>query len=109
MPANLKATKNRMMGKKSISSFMSSSSLAFRLEIQGGRVHAIAQAGVGRSIGEYVAEVRTALRTNRFSARHAVAAIGNFLDGAWHSLRKTRPAAPGIELRVRIEQLRAAA
>src|SRR5215213_1245992 len=106
MPASLNATKNRMMGKKSSSSFMRRRSLSrFRLEIQRRRIHAIAQPGIGGAVREDVSQVRAALGAHGFGADHAVAAVGDLLDRAGHGLRETRPAAAGVELGARVEQL----
>ena len=109
MPASLNATKNRMMGKKSSSSFMRLVSLVLRLEVQRGRIHAVAQARVGGPVGKHVAQVGAALGADGLGAHHAVAGVGDFLDGAGHRLREARPAAAGVELGGGIEQLGAAA
>src|SRR4051812_20907154 len=104
MPHSLNATKNRAMGKKSSSSF-NSVFLGLGLEIEGRGVHAVAQALRPRAVREHVAEVCAALCTDRFGAHHAVAHIADLLDRAGDGLRKTRPAAARIELRVGVEQL----
>src|SRR4051812_40437249 len=98
-----------MMGKKSNSSFIGWASFLFGLEIEGGGVHAIAQAAVGGPVVEHMAEVRAALRAHGLDADHAVGRVADLLDRTGHGLVEARPAAVRVELVRRIEQLVAAA
>src|SRR5438477_3438858 len=80
------------------------------LKIERGRVHAIAQAAWLRAVREDVAQVRIALSAQRFHAPHSVAGVlfRAYVARINRSI-KARPAGPRLELRIRLEQLRAAA
>src|SRR3569832_1268471 len=97
MSANLNAAKNSRMGKKSSSSFIEAE-LSLGRELERGRVHAVAQAGVGRPVLEHVPQMRAALRAHGFRADHAVTHVADFLDCAGHGLVEARPAAVRVEL-----------
>ena len=83
--------------------------LSVVLEVQRGRVHAVAQAGVRGAVREDMAQVRAAVAADRLDTRHAVAAVFDIGDGAGHGFIKGRPAATCIKLGVRVKQLGAAA
>src|SRR5262249_43684344 len=80
------------------------------VELERGRVHAIAQARRPRPVFEDVTEMRIARRAQYFGALHEEAPV---LLGAevllGHRRVEARPAAAGVELRRRVEQRRAAA
>ena len=83
MPAELERDEEQDDGKEVEQQFHEVVLFAFfGLEVQRGGVHAIAQAGVGRAVGEDVAQVGAALRAHGFGAHHAVAAVGDLLDRA---------------------------
>jgi cytoskeletal protein CcmA (bactofilin family) len=84
--------------------------LLHRPEIQGRRIHAIAQPGGRRPILKHMSQMRVALGAANFGPHHAelripmlhqVAGLPGFVE--------TRPARPGIEFGLGIEQRRAAA
>src|SRR6266446_915488 len=54
--------------------------LLLRLEIEGCRVHAVAQPGRPRTIRKNVAQMRIAAGTARLRARHAITGVGVFGD-----------------------------
>src|SRR5262245_24252553 len=86
-----------------------SRSWLFRLQLQGGRIDAVAQAGGAGAVVEDVAEMAVAFRAQRLGADHAVADIALFVDMAVDGRRgETRPAAAGIELGIRFKQRLAA-
>src|SRR5215470_2442756 len=80
------------------------------VELERGRVHAVAQARRSRPVVEDVTEMRIARRAQYFSALHEEAPV---LLGAkvllGHRRIEARPAAAGVELGRRVEQRRAAA
>src|SRR5712691_772273 len=80
------------------------------LKIERGRVHAIAQTARLRAVREDVPQVGIALSAQRFHAPHSVAGVlfRAYLARINRSI-KARPAGPRLELRIRLEQLRAAA
>ncbi|MPN07573.1 hypothetical protein SDC9_154844 [bioreactor metagenome] len=79
------------------------------LEIQRGRVHAVAQAGVGGTVGKDMAQMGSAVAAHSLGAYHAVAAVHDIGDGAGQGLVKAGPAAAGVKLGMGVEQLVAAA
>src|SRR5260221_9359477 len=82
----------------------------FRLQLQRGRIDAIAQAGRAGAVVEDVAEMAAAFRAQYLGADHAVGDVALLVDMAVHRGRgKTRPAAAGIEFCVGFEQRLAAA
>ena len=108
--AYLKAAKNRMIGRKSKSSFMRSAGdrlgqpqagavQAGRLEVDRGRVDAVALAGRRRAVVEHVAEVRAALR-QRTSMRTMpwLASRTRSMTSLLIGSAVARPAAAGVEL-----------
>src|SRR3954467_1081949 len=76
-----------------------------RLQGQADRVDAVAVAG-GRAVavGEDVAEVRAAVGAADLDALHAVRGVLDVLDRVGDRLVERRPAAAGVELRVRLEE-----
>src|SRR6202140_4009305 len=79
--------------------------LLFRLQLQRGRIDAVAQAGRAGTVLEDVAEMAVALRAQHFGADHAVADVALLVDMALRRrLGEARPAAAGIELGVGFEQ-----
>ena len=81
-----------------------------RLQLQRGRIDAVAQAGRAGAVIEDVAEMAVAFRAQHLGADHAVADVALLVDMAVHRGRgKARPAAAGIELGVGFEQRLAAA
>ena len=77
----------------------------FRLELQRGRIDAVAQAGRSRTVLEDVAEMAIAFRAQDLGANHAVGDVAFLVDMAVRGRRgETRPAAAGIELGVGFEQ-----
>src|ERR1700731_89228 len=77
----------------------------FRLQLQRRRIDAVAQSGRAGAVLEDMAEMAVALRTKHLGADHAVADVALLVDMALRcGLRKTRPAAAGIELGVGFEQ-----
>ena len=85
-------------------------SSSLRLQLQRGRVDAVAQAGRAGAVVEDVAEMAVALRAQHLGADHAVAGIAFLVDMALdRGLGEARPAAAGIELGVGLEQRLAAA
>src|SRR5690606_910631 len=64
------------------------------LEVERGRVHAVALAGGGGPVGEDVAEVRVAGAAADLRAHHAVARVGEEPHPVWRDrLPEARPAA----------------
>src|SRR5439155_3426460 len=83
--------------------------LLLRLELDRNRVDAVAQPGGVRPVVEDMAQVATALRTRHFGPHHEVAGVDVLLDGGGRRrLIEARPAAVGVELGLRDEQLRPA-
>src|SRR5204863_8983236 len=78
---------------------------SFGLQLQRRRIDAVAKSSRSRSVVEDVAEMARAVGTQHLGADHAVAAIRLLVDMALRRrLRKTRPAAAGIEFCVGFEQ-----
>jgi hypothetical protein len=76
-----------------------------RDELQGRRVHAVAQAGRFGAVVEDVTEVSVAPGADGFDAGHAVAGVPVFDDGLLvHRLPEGRPARAAVELGVRSEE-----
>src|SRR5262245_6464267 len=115
--AYLKVPKNRMIGRKSSSSFMSGASVAsaraaaaagrssLGLEVDRCRVDAVALTGGLRPVLEHVPEVAAAVGAAHFDTRHAVAVVDQPLDAPGLDLRvPAGPAAAGVELGAAVEQ-----
>src|SRR5947207_12720722 len=80
------------------------------VQLQRGGVDAITEPGRVRAVREDVPEVAAAGRAQHLCAHHAVARVGLLLHGLLpRRRRERRPAAAGVVLRIRVEQLRAAA
>src|SRR5438045_5647136 len=74
-PSNAEmSTGLRSLG-RSVQITWSMSRSALRLELQGRRVDAVAQAAVTGTVGEHVAEVAAALRAHDLDAVHAVRVV----------------------------------
>ena len=84
---------------------------ARRVELHRAGVHAVAQpAAVARAVLEHVPEVAAAALADDLGADHPVRDVALDLDGLGHlRLGEARPARARLELRVGVEQLRAAA
>src|SRR4051812_41850597 len=82
----------------------------FRLQLQRGRIDAVAQAGRAGAVLEDMAEMAVALRAQHLGADHAVGDVALLFDMAFECwLGKARPAAAGIEFGIGFEQRLAAA
>src|SRR4029079_7505070 len=82
----------------------------FRLQLQRGRIDAVAQARWIRPVIEDVAEMTVAFRAQNLGADHAMARVALLVDMTFSDgRRKTRPTAAGIELGVGFEQCLSAA
>src|SRR5205807_3323757 len=84
--------------------------LLLRVQPDRGAVYAVAQAGWLGAVVKYVAQVPAAVRARVLGPDHEVRVVGRLLDR--RALRRgveARPAAVGVELRLRLEQLGAAA
>src|ERR1700733_3161980 len=82
----------------------------FRLQLERGRVDAIAQSGRAGAIVEYMPEVTIAARAQHFGSDHAVADVALLVDMALRRGRgKARPAAAGIEFGIGFKQRLSAA
>ena len=82
----------------------------FGVEVQRAAVDAVAQAGRVRAVVEDVAQVAAAALADDLGALHEEAVVGPGLDRlVVHRVEEARPAGAGVELGVRVEQLRAAA
>src|SRR5436190_22571388 len=80
-----------------------------RLEVERGGVDAVSLAGWAGTVVEDVAEVTAAVAADDLGALHEVAVVGTQLDRLGDSrLGEARPAGARVELRVGIEELRAA-
>src|SRR2546430_1564982 len=80
------------------------------VQLQRGGVDAITEPGRGRAVREDVPEVAAARRAQHLGAHHAVTCVGLLLHGLLARRRGERgPAAAGVVLCIRVEQLRAAA
>src|SRR5260221_5204489 len=76
-----------------------------RLELQRGRIQAVAQPRRLRAIGEDVAQVGVAAAANDLGPHHEMAFIGHERDAVVvERLPETRPAGAGLELGLRVEQ-----
>ena len=74
------------------------------------RVDAVAQPGVGGSVGEHVPQMPAAPGAQDLGAGHAQDPVGPLDDGPGRAGPvEAGPARPGLELRVRVEQLRTTA
>src|SRR5438094_789141 len=74
------------------------------LEGQRHAIHAVAFACRARTVGKQVAKMPAAARAVDLHARHAVAAIGRRLDGAFEGPKEAGPARAALELRIRREE-----
>src|SRR5215471_11500897 len=69
-----------------------------RLELQGSRIHAIAQVGRRRAVVEDMAEMRVARAAQDLDASHAVRGVSLRSDALLiERLPETRPACAGLE------------
>src|ERR1700752_1947073 len=115
LSAYLAVPKNRMIGRKSSRNFIrggrrEAAVPLLRREVYRGRVDAETLAGRLRAVVEHVAQVRAAVVAAHLDAHHAMALVDDTLDHfAVDRLEVARPAAPGVELRVRLEQRSSAA
>lgn len=67
-------------------------------EVEGGGIHAIAQAGGRGAVFKHVAEMRATFRAAGFGADHSVSGIAMFLDfGGIGGLIEAGPAGSGFE------------
>src|ERR1039457_2301992 len=79
------------------------------VEVEGGGVDAVAQAGGLGAVGEDMAEVASAAGTGDLGAHHAVAAVFDLLDVLpVQGIGEAGPAASGVELGIGGEELEAA-
>src|SRR6185437_5921417 len=83
--------------------------LPLRLELQGGAVHAVAQAGGLGAVREDMAEMAAAARAMDLGPLHQMSVVFARGHGAGDRLQETRPAGAAFKLRLRLVQRLAAA
>src|SRR5208282_716745 len=84
--------------------------LLLRLEVEGRRVHAVAQPGRPRTIRKHVPQMRIAAGTARLRSSHTITGVGDFLDVlAIGGGIETRPPGSRIKFRFRAKKQRATA